>query len=142
MFAASRAIGEPAHHRSGAFGVILPDGNGRLLFANRTAELILGSKDGLSADAGGLRAASAGETLALRQAVHGAIEASLGLGIGYPGGSLPLSRPSGRRPLSVLVTPIHAASLDRFRLTVAATVSRASAVAFSRASRPRILRWS
>ena len=88
-------------------GVILVDHNGYMLLMNRSAEVILSQKDGLNIDAEGLHASHPRETAALRKLIHGAIQASSGHGLSFqPGDALALSRPSLKRPLNVLVTPV------------------------------------
>ena|SRR5258708_5993635 len=70
---------------------------------------MLSNRDGLSLERNGLRAATRIDTTALRRLIHGAVQASLGRGLGHdPGGALAITRPSGKRPLSVLVTPVCA----------------------------------
>src|SRR5207249_3571354 len=85
-------------------GVILLDCEGRILLVNRGAEAILNERDGLSIDRGELWTAQANKTAVLRNLIHGAIRTSLGRDRD-PGGALTLTRPTGKRPLQVLVTP-------------------------------------
>jgi DNA-binding CsgD family transcriptional regulator len=88
-----------------ACGVIIVGGDGEAMFANRAAEAIVASADGISLDATGLRAAEREQNSALRNLVAAA--ATGGADPKAAGGVLSLSRPSGRRPLAVLVAPLH-----------------------------------
>ena len=63
-------------------------------------------RDGLMVERGELRASQAADTTQLRSFIAAAIATSNGGGI-RPGGILALGRPSGRRPLVVLVCPIR-----------------------------------
>ncbi len=82
-------------------GVLLLDGRGRVRAANRQAERLLALHDGLRADRDGLRAAAAAESAALRALVAATAR-------GTPSsGALAITRPSGREPLHVLVTPLR-----------------------------------
>jgi len=85
-------------------GVILVNPHAQALFANRAAEAIFARADGIGVDASGLCAASSAQTTALRRliAMSTSREDSAGTG-----GSLLLERPSGRRPLSVTIVPMH-----------------------------------
>jgi DNA-binding CsgD family transcriptional regulator len=87
---------------SWSLGVILLDRAGRVILTNRAADEIVRGRDGLTIGTDGLQAALAGETAELRRLIHGAVGRT-------PSGSLPgaltLSRPSFKRPLSLLVTP-------------------------------------
>ena len=85
-------------------GVVLTDASARVLFANRAAEAMFARSDGIGVDRSGLCAASATHTMALRRLI--AVSARPGEAA-EPGGSLLLDRPSGRRPLSVIVAPMR-----------------------------------
>ena len=87
-------------------GVILLDRQGRLVGANRSAEDLLAAGDGLRTDRDGLRAALAGETLALRRLIAAATEPTAP-GAPDGDGTLTITRPSTRRPLNVLVAPLR-----------------------------------
>jgi DNA-binding CsgD family transcriptional regulator/PAS domain-containing protein len=82
--------------------VILLDRAGKPVFLNRGARALLAEDDGLGYDRDGLRGATPDATAALRR---GVATASAGI-LAEIGGALSLPRPSGRRPLAVLVTPI------------------------------------
>jgi DNA-binding CsgD family transcriptional regulator len=93
--------------------VLLVRTNAQIAFANRAAETLLAARDGIRVDAGGLHAATAGQSAALHRLIVAVSTATAAM---PNGGSLRIDRPSGRRPLSVLVAPIcsagRAAKLD------------------------------
>jgi DNA-binding CsgD family transcriptional regulator len=74
-------------------GVLLVAANGAVLSTNRAADAILRARDGLTCDGRELRGATVEVTGRLRAALAGA-------------GPVLLPRPSGRRPLSVVVAPL------------------------------------
>ena len=84
-------------------GVLVVDRAGKPLRINRAGSEILDARDGLFLRADGFAAARTSETEALRRAI-----ALAGAASGEPpsGGVLSLSRPSGRRALSVIVSPL------------------------------------
>jgi DNA-binding CsgD family transcriptional regulator/PAS domain-containing protein len=86
-------------------GMVLVDACGRIVFMNRSASEIVRARDGLASEADGLHAALTHETVALRGLIQGAMQTSAGLGL-QSGGAITLSRPSLKRPLNVLVTPL------------------------------------
>ena len=88
-----------------ASGVALLDGSGRTIFLNRAAERLLRQRDGLFVEHGCLVAALPQERDALRLLVGHAAQTTAGASL-RGGGALPISRPSMRRPYSVLVTPL------------------------------------
>ncbi len=91
--------------------VVLFDEAGREQFGNRAARDLLARADGLLQDQGVLRCADAQETRALQQAIARAA----GTGARHHDGDedgVSISRPSGRKPLRVLVAPLHGAHLS------------------------------
>jgi DNA-binding CsgD family transcriptional regulator len=81
--------------------VFLVDESGRVLLANRSAEEVLNNRDGLFLECGTLHGHGSTDTGALHRAIR---EASCpGLLNGISRRTLSMSRPSGRRPLSVFV---------------------------------------
>jgi DNA-binding CsgD family transcriptional regulator/PAS domain-containing protein len=98
-----------------AAGVILVDGSGLPVLLNRRANALVKANDGLGLDRDGLRAATPEATGALRGLIAEAGRTSRGRGTAA-GGALVLPRPSGRRPLAALVTPI---ARERWRPAVA-----------------------
>jgi DNA-binding CsgD family transcriptional regulator len=83
-------------------GVVFVSAAQHVLFANRTAEELFRTRDGLSLEHGELTASNASLTKALRTAISEAVA-----GVLNPSNTLlPLGRPSGLRALSVLVAPL------------------------------------
>jgi DNA-binding CsgD family transcriptional regulator len=80
-------------------GLILLDRRGKIGFLNREAEAILATRDGLAVTATGLAGARKIETERLTRAIA---KAKAG-----EGSALRVERPSGRRPLVVLVAPFR-----------------------------------
>jgi DNA-binding CsgD family transcriptional regulator len=87
------------------FGVVIADAKGRALSNNRAAEEIVAANDGLLLRGGRLAAARTEETAALARQIAEAVRIANHRN-GQGGGSLLISRPSGRRPLAVLVAPL------------------------------------
>jgi DNA-binding CsgD family transcriptional regulator len=86
-------------------GVVLLDGRGRVLFANHSACGVFSSADGLTHVAGRLAASAPDEHAALARLVAEVVCTGQRRGT-EAGGALLLHRPSGKRPLSVLLTPL------------------------------------
>lgn len=82
-----------------AAGVLLLDGSGRALFANRTARELAATREAIVLDNGGVRARHRLEDRAFQRLIGSAV-------VGSAGGALTLSRASGRLPLVVLVAPL------------------------------------
>ena len=87
------------------FGVLITDGAGRVLLLNRAAEEMAAARDGLLLRGGRLEIAKPEEAAELRRHIAGAVDTAGRRGA-EGGGSLCISRPSGRRPFSVLVAPL------------------------------------
>jgi DNA-binding CsgD family transcriptional regulator len=105
-------------------GVILMDSRSRILEANRAAKLILSQNDGLRTDRDGLAASTSGQTKELRSGIAAAALTARGKGLSA-GGSLGIVRPSGKRPLAVVITPVsaHAFAADARKPAVMVFVS-------------------
>lgn len=88
-----------------AHGILLLDTGGRIMFANRAAEEVLGARDGLTVQDKELFGARVSDTTSLRRAIADAVATSGGEGTGA-GGLVLLGRPSGRSALRVLVAPV------------------------------------
>ena len=88
-------------------GAILLDAAGRVVRMNRAAEEIVAGNDGLTVVRGRPAAALAGETAEFHRLIGNAGLTGPGNGR-HPGGAMAISRPSMRRPLSVLVSPLRA----------------------------------
>jgi len=89
-------------------GTIIADRSRRVLFANEAAQSILAAGDGLSLIEGRLHAARAFETNALTAHLRGAARGVDARDARAPAeaGALLVARPSGKRPLAVLVAPL------------------------------------
>ncbi len=87
------------------FGVFLVDEGGRVVFLSRTAGDMIGAGDGLTLNGEGLHALKSTDDDALQRLLRDALDAACGVGQGA-GGSLVLSRSSGRRSYQVMVTPL------------------------------------
>lgn len=85
-------------------GLIRLDSDGRVLAMNQVAGRIVGQRDGLAITNNRLCASRADETRSLRVLISEAAMTSEGIGFGA-GGAIPISRPSFKRPFSVLVSP-------------------------------------
>jgi DNA-binding CsgD family transcriptional regulator len=90
-------------------GIILVAGDARLLFVNRTAERVLQGGLGLSVLKGRLRSQDQTQRQNVERLIAEAALTSAGKGI-KAGGVLTISRPNGR-PLSLLISPLRAASI-------------------------------
>jgi DNA-binding CsgD family transcriptional regulator len=86
-------------------GVVLVSASGAVLSTNRAADEILRTRDGLTSERGELRASTVALTHKLRAALEAAVRTSQGLAIDGST-ALALPRPSGRRPLSVVIAPL------------------------------------
>lgn len=89
-----------------AVGVVLLDADGRPVVVNEFARRLLASEDGLFVDERGPRAADPDESARLRELVSAAARRALGESAEAGELRLSLSRPSGRRPLSLLIGPL------------------------------------
>jgi len=78
---------------------------GTVVYANEPARALLAECDGLALDGGLLRGARSQDTRALDDLITTALAASPS-GTAEPAGVLQLRRPSGRRPLRVIVSPL------------------------------------
>ena len=86
-------------------GLILVDEQGKILMVNRVARTILDKNDGLTLTRDGLTTTRADETDSLRKLIQCASMTTEGKGFDS-GGVMSLTRPSFRRPLSILITPL------------------------------------
>ena len=105
-----------AHQRSAAeevidrlpFGVVLVDASGRAVLVNRAAQQILDCPDGLMLRDKSLVTTTVPQTTELRTLIAGAIAVSRGELL-RSGGALAIGRPSLKRQLQLLVTPLRTA---------------------------------
>jgi DNA-binding CsgD family transcriptional regulator len=105
----ARTAALDALHQLG-FGVLLLDARGRERFTNRAAEALLAARDGLLLSRRELRCALDHESRSLSAAVAGAARTGLGRD-GSEGAALLVSRPSGKRPYPLLVSPLVGVTL-------------------------------
>ena len=106
-------------------GVLLVTGDGRVVHANRVARQILDQRDGLVLDEGCLIASSPASTSLLRERCADCARTTLGERADAAG-ALAIRRPSGRRSLQVLVSPVkrhEPLGLRDDRVTAAVLVS-------------------
>ena len=87
-------------------GVVVLDGGGRILVANRASREIAESRDGLSFDRDGPKGARSEDTSRLRKQIAEALGANGTKATRSVGSAIILGRPSGKRPLEVIVAPI------------------------------------
>lgn len=90
-----------------AMGVVMVDAQARILFRNHAAEAILRAGDGLTARAGHVAASSHRDTKRLEALIAATVTTAAGQGAD-PSGSLALARPSMRRPLTLVASPLAA----------------------------------
>ncbi len=79
-------------------GVVLLDDHGRVLTCNRAAEAIFVESDGLARSVDGIHSAYATDDRQLQRLIGGALKTNRG-------GTIPLLRPSGRKPFVLTVAP-------------------------------------
>jgi DNA-binding CsgD family transcriptional regulator len=89
-----------------ALGVILVDAAGAVVQTNGAAETVLSAADGLGIQHRQLTAANAAEMARLRRMIAAVASTAHGSGT-QSGGTMALSRPSGKPPLSLLVAPLR-----------------------------------
>lgn len=87
------------------YPMVVLDNQGQVFLANELAETVL-SGDGLSLTRTGFRADLAPENQRLQHAVHEVITASEGVGRTPCPNALLVSRPSGKRPYSLILMPL------------------------------------
>jgi PAS domain-containing protein len=87
------------------FGVLITDGAGRVLLLNRAAEEMATAHDGLLLRGGRLEATQSDEAAELTMCIAEAVRTAGRRGH-QGGGSISISRPSGRRPFAALVAPL------------------------------------
>jgi DNA-binding CsgD family transcriptional regulator/PAS domain-containing protein len=104
-----------------AFGVVIVDAEGKVLFHNEQTRQLLERADGLLLVRDGLSAVNPTEAATLRRLVAQACATGMGRGL-LPGGAVEITRPSGRRPLTVLVAPFRARAFGLATVRPAAVV--------------------
>jgi DNA-binding CsgD family transcriptional regulator/PAS domain-containing protein len=101
--ARSRGLCEALDHMQ--MGVLVVDAQRRIAWTNRQACQILASRDGLRIEAGELEADSRTRTAILQREITAATTMETGDEVAE-GGTICVPRPSGRRPLEIMVAPI------------------------------------
>jgi DNA-binding CsgD family transcriptional regulator/PAS domain-containing protein len=100
--------------------VIFLDRKGRILFANRAASELSASADGLLLSRDGLSLANPADQRRLDRLIAAALAPSAA----RPGnGMMQAGRPSGKRPFSILVSPIRAAENTMAEMTPAICIT-------------------
>lgn len=99
------ALAETADHITRA--ILTFAGDGRLLWANRAAEDLCRQADGLTVRQGRLASLLPAEDRRLQQLILHSLQTGNGAGMSC-GGSLLVSRPSGKRPYVLLICPLRA----------------------------------
>jgi DNA-binding CsgD family transcriptional regulator len=90
-------------------GLLVTSKSGQLLLANRTAELILKTRDGLELTAAGAVRTSIKSTPSLSALMETGAKA---VATGSKDSVLPLRRPSGKRPLTAVVRPVEGGACE------------------------------
>jgi DNA-binding CsgD family transcriptional regulator/GAF domain-containing protein len=88
-----------------AYGILVTDQSCRIMLANRIAEEMLATADGVGSGRLGLNTATAAQTNELRRLVAQATGADRRTPVG---GALLVDRPSMKRPFQVLISPLRA----------------------------------
>jgi DNA-binding CsgD family transcriptional regulator/PAS domain-containing protein len=88
--------------------IFVIDAGGRIVFLNGAAALLASKRDGIAIDQGELHGADGNTTTGLRRLMADAIRTSTAGG-GGAGGVMTMGKPSGRRALVALVSPVSAA---------------------------------
>lgn len=94
-----------------AFGVILVDGDGRVVAVNRRAREIASKKDGILLGRCEIRASRSSDTTAIRRLVADVVGRGPGREPGS-GGTVAVRRSAPRRPLALLVCPLRIVDPD------------------------------
>ena len=89
-------------------GMLVLDGNRHVLIENASAARVLALEDGIEIRSAGLAAADARENTKLHQLIKAALESTEGQSLNGTS-FMQISRPSGRQPLSVMVSPLLSA---------------------------------
>ena len=90
-------------------GVLFVSASGKLLFANQVARELLRSGDGVMVTRGELHANTPAQTMRLREAMTAALRVRDGTDtVNSP--AVVIQRPSGRRPLAIVVAPLPRAA--------------------------------
>ncbi len=91
-------------------GVVILDGEGKILHANRAARELAATNDGLTLTRLGPAGARSGDTSSLRKRISEACSSEGSIWCNSPCRAIRLERPSGRRSLEVLAVPLRRAA--------------------------------
>ena len=91
-------------------GIIVLDESGGTLFANRAAQALAAVGDGLTLSGAGLSLTHRGDRDKLQRLIGRAMALAQGNGT-EPAGTMRALRPSGKRPFSILVSPLYRGEL-------------------------------
>ena len=86
--------------------VLLVTKDGKVIFLNAAAERLVRAADGLTVECGELRALLPNDTKSLRTLVAGTVRTSTSQPPKNSGGTLRISRPYGREPLEIFISPL------------------------------------
>jgi DNA-binding CsgD family transcriptional regulator len=89
------------------FGIVVLDAEGRVVVANRVAQEVARQRDGLLLSTSGLATSNPAETERLHSLIAAATRQRLS-----SGGTMVVSRPSGRKALSILTCPLAGHEMD------------------------------
>jgi len=101
--------------------LLLLDNGGRVLMANRAARLLGEAGDGIALSGQGLVLGRSLENQRLRRLIAAALKAGSGAAA-EPGGTMLVPRPSGRRPFSIMVSPLSGGAFAMTRLRPAVCI--------------------
>ena len=107
-----RVVAAGAALRHMLFGLVVTDRAGRIHSTNRRADALLAEEDGLRIVNGVLRAMRAEESASLARLIREAGGDTRGLAL-WPPGAMRVSRPSERRPLTVIVSALRSVGVER-----------------------------
>jgi DNA-binding CsgD family transcriptional regulator/PAS domain-containing protein len=85
--------------------IFLLDNKGRIVLANRAAEGLIVSNDGIVASADGIALRNLAENQTLQELIGRALARQAQTGA-FPAGAMRALRPSGKRPYSVMISPL------------------------------------
>jgi DNA-binding CsgD family transcriptional regulator len=101
--------------------IVLLDEGGRVILANRAARALGAARDGLVLTRDGLALLRAPDDRRLQQLIGAALNTAAGTGASA-GGAISALRPSGKRPFSILVSPLSGSSFAMTKLRPAACI--------------------
>ena len=108
--------------------ILLLDQHRRVVYANQGAALLNSERDGIGFSSSGIAALRSQDNVILQQLIAGALS-SISTPGACPGGVMRASRPSGKRPYVVVVSPVSTRlpALSSFRPAVSIVITDATA---------------